>query len=141
MVGAPIAFNANGSLVAASSVISFLTAPSPSGFAAGNKVLYKNGVGGVDPFDGTDSNAHDIVGVSDGTLVAPTGTATYMPVNGSLSSLSPAFAVGTVELYAQNDGTLCVYSALISGNYSRRIGSIVNSTQFQLDFGPVFQVP
>lgn len=134
--------NTSGSLVPATAGVPFLTGTSVNGMSAGNKVVYKDNLGNIEVFDGTEANAHAIVGVSDGTLVAPGGTVTYCPVNG-LVTLNPAFTIGTTELYAKNNGDLGVFSSLTTNDFTRRVGTISknNGTQFYVDFDTVMQVP
>lgn len=135
--------NTSGSLVpAASTGVPFLTGTSGLGMTVGSKVVYKTTLGNIEAFDGTEANAHAIVGISDGAAVLAGAPVTYCPVNG-LVTLTPAFSVGTTELYAKNDGSLGVFSALTTGDFTRRVGTIAKNTgdQFYVDFDTVMQVP
>ena len=134
--------NTTGSLVPATAGVPFLTGTSVNGMSAGNKVVYKDSLGSIEVFDGTEAHAHAIVGISDGTLVAPGGIVTYCPVNGFVS-LNPFFAVGDTELYAKNNGDLGLFSSLMTGDFTRRVGTISKNvgTVLYVDFDTVMQVP
>lgn len=134
--------NTSGSLVPAAPGVPFLTGTSVNGMSVGSKVVYKDNLGNIEVFDGTEANAHAIVGISDGAAVVAGGTVTYCPVNG-LVTLTPAFTVGTTELYAKNNGDLGVFTSLTTGDFTRRVGTISKNDgmKFYVDFDTVMQVP
>lgn len=142
MATQPYGVNTSGSLVPAAPGVPFLTGTSVNGMTAGSKVVYKDNLGNIEVYDGTEANGHAIVGISDGAAVVAGGTVTYCPVNG-LVTLTPAFTVGTTELYAKNNGDLGVFSSLTTGDYTRRVGTLSknNGAQFYVDFDIVMQVP
>lgn len=135
--------NALGSLVPDTSVVSLVSSTSNAGMTAGNKVLWKDALGNVEVFDGTEAHAHLICGVSDGNAVAAGGTCSYMPVNGILENLNPFFPIPTGELFAKDDGSLCAVGSLVPNKFTRRIGTLSKNdgTTLYLDFDTVYQVP
>jgi hypothetical protein len=128
----PVKVNANGSFVKDTSNITWQTGVSVNGVPAGNYALYKTTLGKIEVIDGTEPTVIEFVGISDGNVVAPGGTVTYMPPDGVIDPLVSAFGVSAVELWCKDDGTLVDFSAVVAGKFTRRVGVLFEAGSTKL---------
>lgn len=89
-------------------------------------------------FDGTEAAAGAILGVCDGTY-ALDATASYYPPGRQVTGL--ASLVAGSEYFAKGDGSLALYSALTSSQWTRSMGAAISATVLALAHGDVLQKP
>ena len=132
--------NANGHFitVADATLEDTIIVGEAGGLVAGNVIAVKAADSKGYKNDGTEAYAAAIVGICDGTYAAA-ATASYFG-NGDLATGLTGLTAGS-EYFAKDDGTLAVYTSLVSTKWTRSMGVAKTTTSLQVEIGPVQQVP
>lgn len=132
-----VKLNTSGHFVSDTTVPGPLTAVAGAAISQFQACYIKAADGKLYPLDGTEAAAGAYAGIADAAY-SMGATASYYPPGTQLSGLS-GLTVG--DLYAKEDATLVVYSAVGSAKWTRRVCIADTTTQITVVAGEVVQHP
>ena len=118
-----VKINGNGSFVPDDALVDWITGISSAGMTAGEKAVYKTGANTYEVCDGSEASIINFAGITDGAAVAAGGGVRLMPPGGRIAPITSPFGAGVTAIWVKQDGSLGVYTAVSSSNYTRQVAT------------------